>query len=91
MREDDHAWLDQLLSHQPQAGAVIAGTGGVRKLRMRLAGRGKSGGARVIYYYHGTKQRVYLILAYAKNVKESLSEAEKQHLRRLTATLEAES
>ena len=91
MREDDHAWLDQLLSHQPQAGAVIAGTGGVRKLRMRLAGRGKSGGARVIYYYHGTKQRVYLIFAYAKNVKESLSEAEKQHLRRLTATLEAES
>jgi hypothetical protein len=62
----------------------------VRKLRVALTGRGKSGGARVIYYYHGAKERVYVILAYAKNRKASLSGREKEQLRKLISALEAE-
>ena len=62
----------------------------VRKLRVALSGRGKSGGARVIYYFHGARQRVYLILTYPKNLRESLSGREKERLRKITASLETE-
>jgi len=70
---------------------VIRGTGGVRKTRVALPGRGKSGGARVIYYYHGGAERVFLILVYSKNRKEGLTGAEKEAMRKLTALLAAES
>ena len=68
----------------------MSGTGGVRKLRTPLAGRGKRGGARLIYYYRAKKERVYLILAYAKGVKANLTSAEKREIRRLVSELEAE-
>jgi hypothetical protein len=90
LTEQDHESLDKLLAGQPDAGRVIRGTGGVRKLRVRLAGRGKSGGARIIYFHDAAKQRVYLILVYAKNEKDSLTGREMQQMRRLTAILEAE-
>ena len=82
--------MDHLLAQRPAAGAIVRGTGGVRKLRVRSSGRGKRGGARVIYYYHGRKDRVYLILAYPKNAKDDLSGREKQRLRKLTTVLEGE-
>ena len=69
---------------------MIRGTGGVRKLRIALPGRGKRGGARVIYYYHAGSDRVFLIRVYAKNRKEDLAEAERQQMRRLATVLEAE-
>jgi hypothetical protein len=90
LSDADHASLDELLAARPEAGPVIRGTGGVRKLRLRLGSRGKSGGVRIIYYHHPAKQRVYLILAYAKNAKDSLSGSEKQQMRKLTAVLETE-
>jgi hypothetical protein len=62
----------------------------VRKLRVALPGRGKRGGARVIYYYHGAADRVFLIRAYAKNRKADLSAAERQEMRKLAVVLEAE-
>jgi len=90
LSEEDQASLDHLLAQRPAAGAIVRGTGGVRKLRVRSSGRGKRGGARVIYYYHGRKDRVYLILAYPKNAKDDLSGREKQRLRKLTTVLEGE-
>ena len=69
---------------------MIRGTGGVRKMRVALPRRGKSGGARVIYYYHGGTERVFLILAYSKNRKEGLTGAERLAMRKLTALLAAE-
>ena len=90
LSEADHATLDELLAARPEVGAVIRGTGGVRKLRLRVAARGKRGGIRIIYYHHAAKHPVYLILAYAKNAKDSLSGSEKQQMRRLTALLETE-
>lgn len=74
----------------PAAGAVVAGTGGVRKVRVALPGRGRSGGARVIYFYRAAKGRVYLLLAYAKNQQATLTSAEKRVMRQLTAEIEAE-
>ena len=68
------------LGNNPEKGGVIAGTGGLRKLRWALAGRGKRGGGRVIYYYHRPEWRVLLLTAYAKNEKEDLPEREKKLL-----------
>jgi hypothetical protein len=68
----------------------MPGTGGIRKLRVAVAGRGKRGGARIAYYYRGSRELVYLILAYPKNVKENLTAAERREMRRLTAILESE-
>ena len=62
----------------------------MRKLRVALPGRGKRGGARVIYYYQGVADRVFLIYAYPKNRKDDLTGAEKSEMRKLTALLEAE-
>ncbi len=65
--------LITLLAIEPTAGDVIKGTAGVRKLRFRAAGRGKSGGVRVIYYYLDESRPVLAILLYAKNERENLS------------------
>jgi hypothetical protein len=75
----------------PTAGAVVKGTGGVRKLRIALKGHGKRGGARLIYYYREAKGRVYLVVAYAKGRKENLTPVERATMKKLTAALERES
>ena len=62
----------------------------MRKLRVALPGRGKSGGARVIYFYRSKRDRVYLILAYPKSRRESISDAERHDMRKLTKLLEGE-
>ena len=88
--EEDQTELDTVLASDPVAGAVMRSTGGVPKLRLALTGRGKRGGARIIYYYSGARERVYLIAVYPKSVKISLSGAEKIEMRRLMATLEVQ-
>ncbi|MBI1777369.1 MAG: type II toxin-antitoxin system RelE/ParE family toxin [Proteobacteria bacterium] len=75
----------------PLAWPVIAGTGGARKARAARGGKGKRGGARVIYYVMTARDVLYLIDIYAKNDKEDVTNAEKQEIRRLTAALEAAS
>jgi hypothetical protein len=57
----------------PEAGAVIRGSGGVRKLRWGVAGRGKSGGIRVIYFLRTKQGQVWMLTLHAKNVAESIS------------------
>lgn len=76
-RED----LIDFLASNPTVGDVIAGTGGVRKVRWALPGRGKSGGARVIYYYHDERIPLYLLDAYAKNDQEDVSHAQRKAYR----------
>jgi len=51
------------LAHHPTAGDLVPGTGGIRKLRWALPGRGKSGGARVIYFFHGTDLPLFALTA----------------------------
>jgi hypothetical protein len=78
------------LAVNPEVGVVVPETGGVRKLRWALPGRGKSGGARVIYYYHNESIPLYALDIYAKNQKANLSAAEKKAARRAIAAIRAE-
>ncbi|MFN5609189.1 MAG: type II toxin-antitoxin system RelE/ParE family toxin [Holosporales bacterium] len=80
--------LEQYLAQFPHAGVVIPGLGGVRKWRVALGNKGKSGGARVIYYYHAPGQAVYLLTAYAKNTADDLSPAEKKLLKDFVLTIQ---
>ena len=73
----DSKWL---LAEHPDSGAVISGTGGLRKLRWSTKGRGKRGGVRVIYYWRTTKNRIYLLTLYGKNVKDDLTLSERKAL-----------
>lgn len=76
-REELHLYI----AHNPHKGDVIAGTGGARKLRWAAGGRGKRGGARVIYFYHVVGITVYLMTCYAKNERDDLSPADKKQLK----------
>jgi len=80
------AVADYLIEH-PEAGAVIAGAGGVRKLRWAAKGKGKRGGARVIYLYVVIAARIYLIRCYVKNVKTDLTANEKRELHKIATRL----
>jgi hypothetical protein len=68
LSDDEYAALQQVLVANPDAGDVIAGSGGVRKLRWGVAGRGKRGGIRVIYYLRSQQGQIWLLTVYAKNV-----------------------
>ena len=89
MDDEERAELVTYLAHNPEAGDVIPGSGGVRKVRWRLEGRGKRGGARVVYFYHDPEMPLYLLTAYAKNERENLDQAEIQAMRKLTVVLVA--
>ena len=65
--------LQNFLLVRPDAGDVIAGGSGLRKLRWNAQGHGKRGGARVIYYRHVPEERIYLIYAYVKSVQADLT------------------
>jgi hypothetical protein len=60
---------------------VVPETGGVRKARARRGGKGKSGGARVIYYYVSARATIYLLMAYAKSTKEDMTAKERRLLK----------
>lgn len=90
LTEDDVRRIEQMLILNAEAGPVVARTGGVRKLRLGLGGRGKSGGVRVIYYPRVTRERIYLITVYAKNRQDDLTDSEKKVMRQLTAILDQE-
>nr|WP_212682336.1 type II toxin-antitoxin system RelE/ParE family toxin [Arsukibacterium tuosuense] len=87
--DDELRILQQDLIAQPMKGDLISGTGGLRKVRMATDGQGKSGSARVIYFL-ATAEIIYLLLAYAKNEKDSLTAAEKADLKQLTKLLKGE-
>lgn len=89
---DDEAMrhVEAALLHAPKQGDVIAGTGGVRKLRAALPGRGKRGGARVIYLFVAVRDRIYFLLAYAKNRQFDLSPAQKRAVQAMARQLEQE-
>ena len=75
------------LAQHPKAGDVMEGTGGVRKLRWSRGGQGKSGGVRVIYYFHNESMPLYLLTLYAKNERSNLTKAQRNELLELTTLL----
>lgn len=87
LSDAQRAELVAFIAANPEAGEVIPETGGVRKIRWALAGKGKRGGARVIYYHHSERLPVFLLAAYAKNEKANLSRAERNAMKRLVPIL----
>ena len=87
--EDERRELIDFLAANPTAGDEIPGTGGVRKLRFGALGRGKRGGARVIYYFGGTEMPIYALLAYAKSARTDLTPTERRTVSALAAALKA--
>lgn len=81
--DEEYRLLQARLIANPDAGDLIPRSGGLRKIRMRVAGRGKRGGARVIYYWVTAKSQIYMLLAYAKNVQEDLTEEQLRVMRDL--------
>ncbi len=87
MDDEERGLLVDHLARNPLAGDLIPGTGGVRKLRWALEGRGKRGGARVVYYYHSDVMPIFALTAYAKNERADISQADRNDFRRLTTLL----
>ena len=90
LNTDDLRTLEYALLENPQAGDVIQGTGGARKLRIQLDGKGKSGGGRVIYLDIFKKEKTYLLFAYPKNVQEDLTSEQKEKIRTMIEKIKEE-
>ena len=89
MSVDDRAMVIEEIARNPKAGDIVQGTGGVRKMRIALPGRGKSGGARVIFYYQDDEWPVLLLEVFAKNEQADLTKAQRNTLAKLIAELKA--
>lgn len=87
--EADVEELEKLLARNPDAGRVIRGTGGARKIRFAPPSwhTGKSGGARVVYTVFSVASRVYFLAAYAKNEREDITEPQRASFRELNELL----
>ncbi|HZF15594.1 MAG TPA: hypothetical protein VE046_06595 [Steroidobacteraceae bacterium] len=85
LTDEDRTALDEWLTVQPDSGALISGSGGLRKLRWRTGGKGKKGGVRVIYYWRKPQSLIYRAEVYSKAVVTDLSMRE---LRELSDDLE---
>jgi mRNA-degrading endonuclease RelE of RelBE toxin-antitoxin system len=72
LSDQEYAQLQNELIANPKAGAVIKGSGGVRKIRWAAPGRGKRGGYRVIYFVRSSKGVIWMLTMYPKNVKDSI-------------------
>lgn len=84
--EERTAILVHLAQH-PDAGIIMQGTGGIRKLRWALGHRGKSKGVRLVYYYCNASMPLFLLTLFSKGEKANLSKAERNTLSRLTTAL----
>jgi hypothetical protein len=87
MVDDDYRALQMALIMNPERGAVIAGSGGLRKVRWGAEGRGKRGGIRAIYWYAPLRQLILMLFLYPKNEQEDLTP---EQLRKVRAIVEHE-
>ena len=78
--------INYLAAH-PAAGDLMQGTGGIRKLRWSAQGRGKSGGVRVIYYYHNESIPLFLLTLFGKGEKANLTKSESNDLAKITSLI----
>ena len=83
LNDDIYRHLQTILVIRPDAGNLIPGGGGLRKVRWSASGRGKRGGVRVIYYWAVQQERILMLLMYAKNEQDNLTEEQLKVLRRI--------
>lgn len=88
LKQEDFDAFKRRMAENPEIGNIIQGTGGVRKIRLKSASKGKRGGFRVCYYFHdiGTG-KIYLLTIYPKNEKEDITPDEKKDLKQLAEVL----
>ena len=87
MDEEERDALIYYLASTPNAGVLIKGTGGVRKVRWMRDEIGKSGAFRVIYFFHSMDIPLFMLNVFAKNEKVNITQAEKNELKKLTDML----
>ena len=73
LSDADYAAFQNCLADQPDAGRLIIGGGGIRKVRWAVPGGGKRGGLRVIYYWRAAEDRIYLLYLFSKNARTDLT------------------
>ncbi len=83
LEDDSYRELQAFLADRPDAGAIIRGTGGLRKVRWAASGHGKRGGVRIIYYWRVVNDQILLMTLYAKNEVADLGEKEKSALKEM--------
>jgi mRNA-degrading endonuclease RelE of RelBE toxin-antitoxin system len=81
--DDQYRALQMALALRPEQGAIIPGSAGLRKLRWGGKGHGKSGGFRLIYYWHKETETIYMLYVYAKNRQEDLTPEQRRLLSRI--------
>lgn len=87
---DSLRMLERILLQNPKIGDVIQGTGGARKMRIQLDGRGKSGGGRVVYLDVFEKEKLYLLFAYPKSVQDDLTPEQKKLIKTIVDAIKKE-
>ena len=85
--DDERKEMVSFLAYNPAIGELIQGTGGVRKVRWAREGGGKSGGFRVIYFYHSPGVPLFVLNLFAKNEQANVSQADRNALKELSAIL----
>jgi hypothetical protein len=87
LADEQYGLLQASLVAKPNAGDLIKGSGGLRKLRWALPGRGKSGGVRIVYFWRVSESQILMLTMYAKNVQANLTSAQVKQLAKLVETL----
>lgn len=80
MSDDERAQAIAMIAENPECGDLISGGGGIRKVRHAVGNKGKSGGVRIVYYFHDVHVPIFLLTVFAKNERSNLSQSELQQL-----------
>ena len=83
LSDEEYQRMQFELINRPNAGAIIRGSGGLRKIRWSAKGRGKRGGSRIIYYWAVSEEQILMLLIYPKNVQDDLSSEQLTTLRNI--------
>lgn len=83
LSDSEYRLFQNMLLEQPDTGKVIPGSGGLRKVRWAMRGRGKSGGVRVIYYWFTLRGTILLLFMYPKNVQDNLTQDQLKQLKKI--------
>ncbi len=81
LSDDEYRALQETLLNRPGMGDIVQGTGGLRKVRWKQKGHGKSGGVRVIYYWMTEDEQLYMLYVYPKSKQEDLTSEQKKALK----------
>jgi hypothetical protein len=84
---EERETIVDLVANDPRCGVVVPGGGSIRKVRVGFGGRGKRGGARVLYIFGGDDVPIFLLAAFAKNEKADLTPAERAAMAKAVATM----